>query len=61
MIRAVIVACRNPDIDEYLNSNKEIYGWTYIYSTYEIYFQDWVCDYRAEQIVNLIKECILED
>lgn len=52
---------RKLELDEYLDSNSEIDSWTYDGNDYVILFQEWVCDYRIEQIMKLIKECILED
>lgn len=56
-----IKTSRKLELDEYLNSNVEVDSWSYDGDGYFILFQDWVCDYRIEQIMKLIKECILED
>lgn len=56
-----IKTSRKLELDKYLVANVEVSSWTYDGDDYIIWFQDWVCDYRIEQIMKLIKECILED
>lgn len=56
-----IKTSRKLELDEYLNSNVEVDSWSYDGDGYFILFQDWVCEDRINQIMRLIKECILDD
>lgn len=56
-----IKTSRKLELDKYLVANVEVSSWTYDGDDYIIWFQDWVCEDRINQIMKLIKECILED
>ena len=56
-----IKTSRKLELDEYLCMSKEVMCWVYKEGIYHIIFQNWLCDYRIEQIMKLIKECILEN